>query len=97
MFRTFDTNVMLMEQLRLVGPPENFSVSARKKNITAAIKHISDCVNNTPAICKKSYANAPLMDLYTDQPKLYKKLFFNDMSARANFIAFLESQSKKDA
>jgi DNA topoisomerase-1 len=95
MFRTFDTNVLLIEYLKrhhsgtLPGPAE-LKISHRKKNIVNAMKEISNCVNNTPAICKKSYANNDLIELYIHHPKKFEKEVLSDASSRVIFINFLK-------
>ncbi len=89
-FRTFEVNDKLIEILKSTEP-EKKSLSQRKKIIVEAIKEVSCSINNTPAICKKSYLNQKLIDLYINQPKKYQKLLINnDFTSRVNFIKFLE-------
>lgn len=54
------------------------------------MKEISKCVNNTPAICRKSYANAELINMYVNSPRKFYKLFNSSLSSRELFILFLE-------
>lgn len=95
MFRTFDTNTLLLEFLHQAShisghSPTQMTINQRKKIIVQSMKQISQCVNNTPAICKKSYANNDLIDMYIEQPQKYKKLFFNNNTSRVNFMNFLK-------
>lgn len=94
MFRTFDTNTMLIDFVKKLGDPNRFTPAQRKKNIVAAMKAISDMVNNTPAICRKSYANADLIALYLESPVAFRRRFFKAQSARQLFVDFLLEQSK---
>lgn len=96
MFRTFDTNTLLIDFLRNRGAAFSSSPAIRKKNIVAAMKEISKCVNNTPAICKKSYSNADLMDMYLSNPiKWDRAMPIGQVSSRELFIKFLESYFAK--
>ncbi len=95
MFRTFDTNVLLIDYLKRhhegkLPNPSELKVSHRKQNIVNAMKEISNCVNNTPAICKKSYANGDLIEMYIQHPKKFEKEILTDASSRLIFINFLK-------
>ncbi len=90
MFRTFDANTLLIDYLRNRGKAVVLSASQRKKNIVEAMKEISKCVNNTPAICKKSYVNQELIDLYIDDPVKFDRLIpLGKATARELFVRFL--------
>jgi len=89
MFRTFDTNTLLIDYLKKY-PPTKESLNSRKKIIVQAMKEISGCVNNTPAICKKNYASNDLIEMYIQNPKNYEKEFSNNNVSRVNFINFLK-------
>lgn len=92
MFRTFDTNTLLIQFLGNRDKPSKLTLADRKKLLVEAMKEISQCVNNTPAICRKSYANAELIELYLEDPKEYERLFMrDDKSPREQFIRFLKS------
>ncbi len=94
MFRTFDTNTLLVDYLKNRGKANSLTKTERKKNLVAAMKEISQCVNNTPAICKKSYANADLMEMYIENPIQFDKRMANGATSREIFINFLESYFK---
>lgn len=92
MFRTFDTNTLLIQFLGNRDRPTKLSLKERKHLITESMQEISQCVNNTPAICKKSYANADLIELYLEDPAAYEKMFMrNTKSPREQFISFLRT------
>lgn len=93
-FRTFDVNTLMIDELKETNPIE-MTASQRKKQIVTLIKDISCQINNTPAICKKSYLNPDLIKMYIDHPRKYKKqLIDNDFTSRINFIKFLEMTHK---
>lgn len=94
MFRTFDTNTLLIDFLKNRDRANLLTKNERKKNIVAAMKEISQCVNNTPAICKKSYANADLIEMYIENPVRFDK-FMSSKNSRELFIDFLESFFQK--
>lgn len=93
-FRTFDVNDRLIDALKTTDPV-GMTKAQRKKKVTELIKEISCAINNTPTICKKSYLNPSLINLYIEQPKKYHKTIIdNDNPSRINFIKFLESMYK---
>ncbi len=95
MFRTFDTNTLLIEYIRRhhsgnLPLPSKVTETARKKIVIAAMKEISKCVNNTAAICRKSYANTDLIEMYLKHPAKFEKQFFSGLTEQAAFIQFLQ-------
>lgn len=93
-FRTWDVNILFIEYMRKSGDPVKLPLNKRKKTIIDAMKVISNQVNNTPAICKKEYLHADLMELYRDRPKTFKKHFMGCVTARNCFIKYLEDYCK---
>ena len=93
-FRTWDVNVLFIEYMRNNIDPTKLPLNKRKKNIIEAMKVISCQVNNTPAICKKEYLHADLMDIYIDHPKKFKKYFLGCNDARKCFLNYLEEYCK---
>jgi DNA topoisomerase I len=89
MFRTFDTNTMLIDFLVKLGKPRTMTATQRKKNIVAAMKAISEMVNNTPSVCRKNYANERLITMYMENPVAFEKRFFVEKTSRQLFIDFL--------
>lgn len=88
-FRTFDVNDKLIDALKNVDPTK-LTISGRKKLMKSMIEDISCKINNTPAICKKSYLNPKLIQLFIEQPRKYKtEINDNNLTSRVNFIHFL--------
>lgn len=93
MFRTFDTNTLLIEFLRnktQSKPATEFTAQERGKHITEAMKDISEEINNTPAILKKNYASRELIELYVQEPEAFDHLVRNDQSPHEVFVGFLK-------
>jgi DNA topoisomerase-1 len=96
MFRNFDANVMFVEFMRKEHSsqdvaPDQLPLTKRKKALVAAMKEVSQEINNTPAICKKAYMSPDLIALYLDHPRKFKTMFLKEGSARQAFINFLKS------
>jgi DNA topoisomerase-1 len=95
-FRTFDANVKLIDtildrfddSIKPVGSPA--AIRARKKLVKECLMKLSESINNTPAICKKSYVNGDLLNLYVEHPNKFKK----EMSGKPASIAFVEFLKK---
>lgn len=92
MFRTFATNVLLLDRMKEKNP-KGLSLAQRKKNIVQFMKEVSSLVHNTPCICNKDYANPDLVKMYKDHPRKWNNNFAN-LSSRAGFTKFLSSKCK---
>lgn len=89
-FRTFSVNIMLIDKLKQYNP-STMTEAQRKKKITEIIKDVSCSINNSPAICKKSYLNPELIDLFIKHPIKYKTIINNTHnSSMLAFIKFLD-------
>jgi DNA topoisomerase-1 len=88
-FRTFEVNDRLVEMLGKYNP-EKMTLTERKKKVVELLKEVSCVINNTPAICKKSYVNPELIKTFIDHPKKYNSLMKGSDTPRLKFIKFLE-------
>jgi DNA topoisomerase IB len=61
-FRTWTATVLMAEALAKAPPPA--TRTARKKLISAAYKHVSEELGNTPAVCKASYVDPRVVDRF---------------------------------
>lgn len=89
MFRTFATNILLIDLMKKHNP-KTLPINKRKKAITAFMKEISTIVHNTPCICRKDYADSKLVKLYIDHPRKWNNMF-NDVSSRVGFVKYLQN------
>ena len=90
MFRTYATNVMLIEQLSAAERATvSESVTQRKRNIIAALDTISGEIHNTRAICKKEYVYPALIELYLNHPRKFAARFIGPVQAEPAFLAYL--------
>ena len=87
--RTFDVNVMFIDFMKAVDFSNVTSTAKRKKVAKLALEHISSHINNTPAICKKSYLMPEIYLLFVEHPRKYARLFLNKVSSRVEFQSFL--------
>jgi DNA topoisomerase I len=72
LFRTYDTNILLVHRLK---NGESKTSKERKKTAIRALKEVSVIVHNTPAICKKDYADPELIKLYLEHPRKFSEYF----------------------
>jgi DNA topoisomerase-1 len=94
MFRTWDTNILFIENTRVSEDPSKLSLNARKKVIIEAMKVISKQINNTVSVCKSQYMHGDLIDLYLDHPKKYKKYFHGCLNSNTCFTNYLQDYCK---
>lgn len=94
MFRTFATNIMLIELLNNALKKElPSSLSARKKILNAALDEVSERVHNTRSVCKNEYTHPDIIDIFLNNPKKWTKLFEND-EHEASFMLYLMNNNK---
>lgn len=64
-FRTWSGTVHTAVQLALVEPPPE-SARGRRRAVVAAIKETAEHLGNTPAVCRSSYINPRVLDLFDE-------------------------------
>ena len=64
-FRTWGASVLALDALLAIGPAE--TEKATKHNLVVAVKQVSECLRNTPAICRSSYIHPAIIDAYQSQ------------------------------
>jgi DNA topoisomerase-1 len=104
-FRTFTSNILLINKLREASAEEmkmgtdakskKKNANIRKKIVNVAVKEISDIVHNTPAICKKDYIDSDIFQLFIDRPVSYRANFISPgNNSRIIFINWLKKKYK---
>jgi DNA topoisomerase IB len=81
-FRTWHANVLLA--VVLAHAPEATSERARRRELKHALEEVADELGNTPAICRTSYVDPQVIDLYlagTTIPRPSREL--DELSERA--------------
>jgi DNA topoisomerase-1 len=64
-FRTWHATVLAAVELATT-PGTRSSTTARKRVITGAMKAVSESLGNTPTVCRQSYVDPRVIDLYND-------------------------------
>jgi DNA topoisomerase-1 len=62
-FRTWHATVLMATALAEHAPPPA-AVTARRRLVNQAFKEVSDALGNTPAVCRKSYVDPKVVDLF---------------------------------
>jgi DNA topoisomerase-1 len=70
-FRTFHANNTVLTSLRSVSDPYRYSRDMRLRHIHSAVREAARRLNNTPAICRKSYVFGRLCSAYAEQPLVF--------------------------
>jgi len=93
--RTWNVNIKFIEDMKNITKDiHKLTITNRKKNVVSIIKDIAISINNTPAICKKSYIHPSLIDTYINNPRTYKRHFIGESSSRIIFLNFLKCYCK---
>jgi DNA topoisomerase IB len=64
-FRTWHATVLMAIALA-VSADAPMTTSARKRAVVRAVKEVADYLGNTPAVCRASYIDPRIIDLYDD-------------------------------
>src|SRR5205823_10221728 len=64
-FRTWHGTVLMSAALAARAPVPR-SATARRRAVAAALAEVADALGNTPAVCRKSYVDPRVVDLYHD-------------------------------
>jgi DNA topoisomerase-1 len=91
MFRTFATNIMLIELLREMDEPETQNISQRKRTLNSVLDDVSGAVHNTRAVCKKEYTHPGLIKMYIEHPRRFKSKFMGTIDPEPAFLSYLRS------
>jgi DNA topoisomerase IB len=62
-FRTWHATVLMAAALARDAPPPR-SAAARRRVVVAAYREVSEALGNTPAVCRKSYVDPRVVDLF---------------------------------
>lgn len=73
-YRTWAANVALLGELCKSVRQMGKTKTARNKDLKDIIENVAVRLHHTPAICKKSYIDNDLLDMYVDNPDKFKKL-----------------------
>jgi DNA topoisomerase-1 len=63
-FRTWGATLTAAERLAVLPPPE--SPTAGRRTVAAVVKEVAAELNNTPAVCRRSYIHPDIVDGYMD-------------------------------
>ena len=63
-FRTWHATVLAAQALGVAGPPPA-SVRAQRRVLTAVVQTVADELGNTPAVCRASYVDPRLLELWS--------------------------------
>ncbi len=72
-FRTWHATVLMAVGLGVSAHVPSTG-SARKRAVTRAVKEVADYLGNTPAVCRKSYIDPRVIDLYDADVTIYPSL-----------------------
>jgi DNA topoisomerase IB len=90
MFRTYQANITFIKSI--LSANTHGELRMRKKIAINALNQAADDINNQASICKKSYVNGALIDLYLNNYNEFKKTFSSKSKIRQDFVSFLQNQ-----
>lgn len=93
-FRTWDSNIFLIQYLRKYKAPYAYSQTKRKKIITESLKKVSEKIHNTPSVLRKNYTQSGILDMYINQPTRYERYFMKEDTPHVALIKYLRDYCK---
>jgi len=74
-FRTLNANTLFIQYMK--NNKVQFNKKTLKKNMSDSIDYVSNKLHHTKGVCKKSYLDPNLLNLYHDEPDLFYNLVDN--------------------
>lgn len=93
-FRTWDSNIFLIQYLRKYKIPSKYTQLKRKKIIVETLKSVSEKIHNTPAVLRKNYTQSGILDMYINQPHRYERYFMNEDTPHNALVKYLREYCK---
>ena len=93
--RTWDANLEFINFSRKMNEPLSDKVTTRKKQMKSVVEQVAKKLHHTVAICKKSYLDTDLFEMFVDKPEKFTKMFLasKDDSNKA-LIKYFEKKCK---
>ena len=73
--RTWDANLQFINFSRKMSESLSDKVTTRKKQLKAVVEHVAKKLHHSAAICKKSYLDTNLFEMFVDKPDKFTKMF----------------------
>ena len=83
-FRTWKANTYFIDHLASMELPHN--ITGVRHNISGAIKQTATKLYHTPAICKRSYIDTRLVDLYNSNPNEFLDIYHSISTKEIDYI-----------
>ena len=93
--RTWDANLEFIKNIRSMGEPISLQKTKRKKQLKAIIEKVAKKLHHTVAICKKSYLDKGIWEMFTDKPDNFKKIFMNNKDPKDVLIKYFEKKCNR--
>ena len=90
--RTWDANVEFIKGVRKFSESLADTKKKRKKQLTNVIKNVASKLHHSIAICKKSYIDTALTDMFMDEPLKFTYLFIHKRSIEKSLISFFKNK-----
>ncbi|MFI1935688.1 DNA topoisomerase IB [Streptomyces purpureus] len=86
-FRTWHATVLAAVALAVSVPVADASNAVRKRAVVRAVREVADYLGNTPSVCRSSYINPRLFELYEDGVTIAGSLGDLGVSPRPGVLA----------
>lgn len=75
--RTWDANLEFVKKSRELNEPIADKITHRKKQLKHIVEQVAEKLHHSVAICKKSYLDSSLFEMFVDKPDKFTKMFLN--------------------
>lgn len=93
--RTWDANLEFIKHARSMKEPIAQKVAPRKKQLKAIIEKVATKLHHTVAICKKSYLDNGIWEMFVEKPELFLKTFKTNKPPKDVLIKYFEKKCNK--
>ena len=93
--RTWDANIEFINFSKDMQGPISDKVSIRKKQMKSIVEKVAEKLHHTVAICKKSYLDTNLFEMFVNKPDKFTKMFLTSKhSSEKVLIKYFEKKCK---
>ena len=78
-----------------MNEPISLQITKRKKQLKEIITKVATKLHHTPAICKKSYLDKGIWEMFTDEPDKFKTQFMNNKPVKDLLVKYFEKKCNR--
>lgn len=93
--RTWDANLEFINFSKKLDEPLDDKITIRKKQLKEVVEQVAHKLHHSAAICKKSYLDTDLFEMFVDKPAKFTKMFLKkNLPSHKLLIEYFQKKCK---